>query len=135
MDLIVPNWIMPEKVTLVKQDSTRQTVFVCVSGSWSLQQLMSTSDFRNFLEHKNEILEKSKELQLLYQEHSWIELQFTHTIISPGIYILGISAWCMTTGTFHSNTFMFGQFKNKVKRVEEAIMTFAFFFIPRTHHS
>ena len=125
---------MTEEVTLVKKDSTRQTVFVYVSGGWSPSHLMSTSDFRNFLEHKNEILEKSKELQLLYQEHSQIELQFNHTIIPPGIYILGISAWCMTTGTFHSDTFVFRQFENIVEKVEEAITMFVVYFIPRTHH-
>ena len=96
---------------------------------------MSTYDFRNFLEHKNKILEKSKELQLLYQEHSQIELQFNHTIIPLGIYILGISAWCMTTGTFHSDTFVFAHFENIVERVEEAITMFVVYFIPRTHHS
>ena len=80
-------------------------------------------------------MEKSKELQLLYQAHSRIELEFNHTIIPPGIYILGISAWCMATGTFHSDTFVFGQFENIVERVEEAIMTFVVYFIPRTHHS
>ena len=47
------------------------------------------------------------ELQLLYQEYCQIELKFNHTIIPPGIYILGISAWCMTTGTFHSDMFVF----------------------------
>ena len=96
---------------------------------------MSTSNFRNFLEHKNEILEKLKELQLLYQEHSQIELEFNHTIIPPGIYILGISAQCMTTGTFHSYTFVFGHFENIVERVDEAIIMFVVYFIPRTHYS
>ena len=64
MDLIVPSWIMTEEVTLVKKDSARQTVCVYVSGGWLPLCLMSTSDFRNFLEHKNEILEKSKELTI-----------------------------------------------------------------------
>ena len=96
---------------------------------------MSTSDSSNFLEHKNETLQKSKELLLLYQEHSRIELQFNHTIIPPDIYILGISAWCMTTGTFHSDTFVYRQFENIVERVEEAITMFVVYFIPRTHHS
>ena len=135
MDLIVPSWITSEEVTLFKNDRARQTVFVYVSGGWSPSHLMSASNFRNFLEHKNEILEKSKELQLLYQEHSRIEFQFNHTIIPPGIYILGISAQCMTTGTFHSDTFVFRQFENIVEKVEEAITTFVVYFIPRTHHS
>ena len=126
---------MSEEVTLVKQESTRQTVFVYVSGVWLFRQLMSASDFRNVLEHKNEILEKSKELQLLYQEHSQIELEFNHTIMPPGIYILGISAWCMTTDTFHSDTLVFRQFENIVEKVEEAITMFVVYFIPRTHHS
>ena len=75
-----------------------------------------------------------KILLLLYQEHSRIELQFNHTIAPPRIYILGISAQCRTTGTFHSDTFVFRQFEKIVERVEEAIRTFVVYFIPRTHH-
>ena len=89
-------------------------------------------DFKNFLKRKNEIIEKTEQLLLLYQ-HSQIELQFNHTIVPPGIYILGIAAWCMTTGNFHLNTFVFRQFDNIVERVEEAVRTFAIYFIPRSH--
>ena len=67
-----PNWIMSEEVTLVKQDSARQTVFVYVSGGWSSLHSISASNFSNFFENKNEILGKSKELLLLYKEYYWI---------------------------------------------------------------
>ena len=54
-------------------------------------------DFKHFLERKNEIIEKTEQLLLLYQEHSRIKLQFNDTIVPPGIYILGIAA----PDTFH----------------------------------
>ena len=90
-------------------------------------------DFNNFLKRKNEIIERMEQLLLLYQQHSQIELQFNHTIVPPGLYILGIAAWCMTTGTFHLDTLVFRQFDNIVERVEEAVRTFVMYFIPRSH--
>ena len=71
-------------------------------------------DFKNFLERKNEIIEKTEQLLMLYQQYSWIELQFNHTIVPPRIYILGVAAQCMTTGSFHTDTFVFRQFGNIV---------------------
>ena len=90
-------------------------------------------EIKDFLKRKNEIIKKTGQLILLYQEHSRIKLQFNHTIVPTRIYILGIVAWCMTTGTFNSDTFIFRHFDNIVDTVEEAVRTFVVYFIPRTH--
>ena len=74
-------------------------------------------DFNNFLKRKNEIIERTEQLLVLYQKHSQIELQFNHAIVPPGFYILGIAAQCMTTGIFHVDTLGFRQFDNIVERV------------------
>lgn len=82
---------------------------------------------------KNELIEKTEQLVLEYQEHSNIELQFSHTFLPHGIYILGVAVRCLYTGTFHLDTFVFTQFDNIVERVVEVVRTFIVFFILRSH--
>ena len=82
----------------------------------------------NFLERRSEVIGKTEQLALEYQEDANINLHFNHTLLPPGTYILDIAVRCLGTGTFHSDTFVYTSFDNIIKRVEAAVQTFVVLF-------